>query len=137
MISEQRLLPSSSYTGFSRLSTSNCSCSFKSEHSCFTTSCQVSAAQQSESPSMGGGGGARVHACVCVPLLSGFQSTEFPVLHSRFLSANYFIHEINSVYVSIISQFILLTPLPLVSTFVLSVCISVSALQIRPYILFF
>ena len=59
----------------------------------------------------------------------------FPQLHSRFSLVIYFMHGINSVYMSIpISQFIpnptpWLPPLH-VHTFVLCICVSISALQI-------
>ena len=56
------------------------------------------------------------------------------VLYSRFLLFIWFIHSINSVYMSIpISQFIPPLPTPFlgIHTFFLYICVSVSALQIR------
>ena len=68
--------------------------------------------------------------------------SRLPELYSKFQTVVYFIHNINSVFTSIpASQFLppdSSPPLPLgIHTFVLYICVSVSALQIRSSVPFF
>ena len=68
--------------------------------------------------------------------------SRLPVLYSKFQTVVYFIHSINSVFMSIpVSQFLppySSPPPPLgIHTFVLYLCVSVSALQIRSSVPFF
>ena len=84
-----------------------------------------------------------IHIC---PLLFGFPShlrvtsehwLEFPVIDSKFSLVIYFIHSINSVYMSTQFQYIppFLPPL-IVYIFALYHCVSISVLQIRSSIPF-
>ena len=71
---------------------------------------------------------------VFFPFRSPQSTAQFPELHSRFSLVIYFIHSINSVHMLIaISQFIPPSPLG-VQTFVLYICVSISALQITQFL---
>ena len=97
-------------------------------YSCFAMLCSF--------PLYNKGNRLRVYA---YPRFSGLLShlghhsslSRVPVLHSRFSLVMCFICGVNGVYVSIvISQFVLFPFPPLVSMFVLCVCVFVSVLQI-------
>ena len=98
------------------------------------TAVSVSAVQQSESA-------IRTHISPFLDFLPIQVTTEhqvmFPMLYDRFSLAIYFIH--SSVYMSIpISQFIHPPSFPLgIHIFVLYVCVSISAWQLRSSIPFF
>ena len=67
------------------------------------------------------------------------ESIEFPVLYSWFSLVIYFIHSLNNVYMSVsTSRFLPPGLFPLgVCTFVLYVCVSISALHIGSSVPFF
>ena len=119
------------------------------EYSCFTL--LVSTVQQNESAIC-----VCIYICICmcvciyiymyIPSFFNFLSiqittdhwVQFPVLHSRFSLVIYFIHSVNTVYISIPISILSIPSFPLcVHMFDLYVCVSMSTLQIVSCIPFF